>query len=933
MRYVSLKNTGWIPALALALSLSSCSLKSNGQPQTLTIALPGGHFSLMDKLTDWMNLAWAGTTTAATLDTDPATLSDFDCLGVNVSGPGINLDPNVTCSDPTDAPAIFGGFVPNGSSSIDLLVPAGPGRKITIFGVKSLVGCPNLHDLISNSAFQFNGNIGHFYTIGNAQQDIFDDSTATITASYNSASPIRTFNNCNREGEVGGTHLWGVYAGTGTGGVAATKTVGTTTYIGGSFDYVGPTTQSGAILSQTTGAPVATANSPAHISGTVRCAVKDGLGGFYVGGNFSHVESIDYSTTHAVAIHVRADGSFDSSFVLTADSSSANVYACAFDGTYLYLGGDFASLKITSSVTTGPLAAIGVSDQSIHAMGTGLTQTTPVVYALDFDSVTSRVYAGGLFNFNTTHKNAAAFDATTLSLIGTWTPDPDNNVYAIMGDSTAVYLAGTFSNVNVTATSTARSYLAKVNASNGGVASWDAGLTGPAVAITKDATYIYVEARTATPNTPNIYRIDPTLATATSIFSTASSADGISAIAFSTDKTLLYVGGKFQYGPQRNLVAIQNPSSSPVVSSGFIANSNTGAFVNAIAPDALGKIFVGGTFPSIGGVVRNNLAALDLNSGQATTWNPTPAATIGPVSSMDSDGSYIYAGYQANTPALAPPGVLKIITGASASDAGNWQKTTSNYSTDIVNTVTLNGGYLYVGGTFTQLDSTNSLTGAARMDLAGNVDGTWNPIFNGGSSSATIRQILVNNGTVYLGGGMSQIGAVSTYGIAAVKTTDASVATGWGNPGLINTIWSMVFDPSGQYIIAGTISSGPTADLHLINPSTGADVTGAWLPNTSSIGIPHKLVVSGNTLYVAGDSKGASYSGVLAFDFPSAASIPTFQANIQNGNSVSSLELTSQGLMILGGNFQQVNVNPADGTGGKMSPGIGAFNAASGALY
>src|SRR5206468_2478021 len=111
----------------------------------------------------WITEAWAGTTTSLTLNTAPSALSDFDCFAVNVTGDGIAPDPRVSCTD-GDGPAILGGFVPAGESSIDLDVPSGPARTIKVMGVRSLAGCPSVSGMLDGGAIKFNGNIGHFYT-------------------------------------------------------------------------------------------------------------------------------------------------------------------------------------------------------------------------------------------------------------------------------------------------------------------------------------------------------------------------------------------------------------------------------------------------------------------------------------------------------------------------------------------------------------------------------------------------------------------------------------------------------------------------------------------------------------------------------------------------------------------------------------------------
>src|SRR6476660_6974165 len=52
-------------------------------------------------------------------------------------------------------------------------------------------------------------------------------------------------------------------------------------YIGGDFGFVGPDTGGGAVIAPATGAP---AEPLLKINGTVRAAVSDGEGGYFIGG-------------------------------------------------------------------------------------------------------------------------------------------------------------------------------------------------------------------------------------------------------------------------------------------------------------------------------------------------------------------------------------------------------------------------------------------------------------------------------------------------------------------------------------------------------------------------------------------------------------------------------------------------------------------------
>ncbi len=919
MRYVSLKRIKSLavcPAL-LALTLSSCALNSNGESHAVSVSLPGARISFMQKmenLTDWISLAWASATTATTLNTDPSSLSEFDCFAVNVTGPGIDPDPRVSCTDPGDAPAILGGFVPYGNSSIDLMVPAGPSRNIKIFGVKSLVGCPQLQDMLNGGAIQFNGNIGHMYEVGGATHDIFNDDSVTINVTYNSSSPNRVFSHCTRTGEGGTTetsmHLWSAYAGTGPATVNATKTMDKNLYIGGTFDYVGPTTMRGTVISRSTGDLLN--SSAAHIGGSqVNCATPDGLGGFYVGGYFSMVESTNVSNL----VHVRADGSFDATF--TAGTNST-VSACAFDGTNLYIGGSFTQVTLSDgNHAVNGLAAIKVSDQSFQAFTT--TVGTGGVSALALDKVNQRLYVGG--SFTTPHNYAAAYNTSTLSYVSAWNPNPSNPVTAIGLSATKAYLGGSFSTVN---TSTSRSKIAEVDLTTGTATTWNpTGLNYSINSIAVGSAYVYISVSTSPTTVQKINLSDSTVST---IFTTGTG-EYVNTLALveGTVSSLdeLYVGGKFLASGHQNLLSILDPSNTATVRPTFVANSNKNTQVYTITPNAIGQLFVGGSFDSIGGSIRRNLAALDLTTGETAAWDPGLTTSQGAVTALESDGTSLYAAYDTNGSSAA--GVLKYTSSVNASA---WEVLTS--STEHIYTLKWNNGELYVAGQFAHLGG-QTHSNLARLNSAGAVD-TWNPTFTG--STPYVRSILVNadGSRIYAAGSFTGITSTTSAGLVAIDGTSGAVATGWTNPGYSSGVSAIAFAPSGNLIVAG--AGGTT--LTIVNPNTGANIAWASAPSLSSAlsGI-NNLTVLGNTLLIGGSASSAGGAAV-AFDLSSQQIMTGWLANIGNsGEAVNSFELlgtSTSGLLFIGGNFRQVNFNnPLPG--GKMTWGIGAFDLTNGMLY
>src|SRR5918994_1486498 len=120
--------------------------------------------------------------------------------------------------------------------------------------------------------------------------------------------------------------------------------VGTRTYLGGSFSWAGPFTGSGVVVGDSDGRRI---GATPRINGPVRAAVADGVGGWYVGGEFTFVNG----QPRASIAHLLASGA------VTAWNPGADgtVLSLAVGGNKVYAGGSFATV---GGQARGNLAAV-----------------------------------------------------------------------------------------------------------------------------------------------------------------------------------------------------------------------------------------------------------------------------------------------------------------------------------------------------------------------------------------------------------------------------------------------------------------------------------------------------------------------------------------------------------------------------------------------
>jgi hypothetical protein len=168
-----------------------------------------------------------------------------------------------------------------------------------------------------------------------------------------------------------------------------------------------------------------------------------------------------------------------------------------------------------------------------------------------------------------------------------------------------------------------------------------------------------------------------------------------------------------------------------------------------------------------------------------------------------------------------------------------------------VHEVKTGGGYLYIAGKFTEVDSV-ARARVARFDLrTGELDTAWQP-----KPSATVYSIEPAGSTVYLGGTFSSVGGFAQPALAAVNAGDGKPVTSF-TPSVTEGAVRDLQSGHGRLYVAGSFSvmggEKKYGKLGAVNLATGA-VDPSFVSKVYVL--TREVVVTGDRVYAALDGRG-----------------------------------------------------------------------------
>ncbi len=325
----------------------------------------------------------------------------------------------------------------------------------------------------------------------------------------------------------------------------------------------------------------------------------------------------------------------------------------------------------------------------------------------------------------------------------------------------------------------------------------------------------------------------------------------------------LYIGGSFtqvfepngQAAPRNNLAAIE-------LATGAVTAWNPdvgGGAVEAMTLSRDGRaLYIGGSFTTVGGVARNNLAVIDTttDTNNVGDWDPDPDGPVNALA-LSQDGLGVYVGgaftaFQGGAVSRAYLASVHALTG----DVNPWFTGVD----DVVHTLlpSASGTTLFIGGRFTMAGGL-ARPRLAELELSSGQGTAWNPAPDG-----IVRALVQDGDLLYVGGGFTAVdgGAPGSRNyLAALDTTataPGSMDTGWDG-GLDGPVHAMAlsYDRAILYIggafanVNGTLPRSRLAAL--MTGAGGANAT-AWDPGAAGPSVNSLMMNAAATkLYVGGD--------------------------------------------------------------------------------
>ncbi len=272
------------------------------------------------------------------------------------------------------------------------------------------------------------------------------------------------------------------------------------------------------------------------------------------------------------------------------------------------------------------------------------------------------------------------------------------------------------------------------------------------------------------------------------------------------------------------------------VNVGFNPNVNGEVLSVAVQPD--GKIIVGGTFTTVGGLTRNRLARLNADGSLDFGFNPNVSSTVN-CTAIQPDGKILVGGNYTSIGGTTRRNIARLHSDGTLDIAFNPN------ADSIVNSIAVQqDSKIVIAGWF------NNVGGVTRNECARlNADGTVDPAFNPDANQAIFACVTQADGKTLIGGQFSTLGGISRNGMGRYNT-DGTVDSTF-NRTTTGYVDCIAVQPDGKIIIGVGINgyvfrlnANGSADSSFLGNANGS-VSSAVIQSDGKIVIGGQFTIVG----------------------------------------------------------------------------------------
>ncbi len=272
---------------------------------------------------------------------------------------------------------------------------------------------------------------------------------------------------------------------------------------------------------------------------------------------------------------------------------------------------------------------------------------------------------------------------------------------------------------------------------------------------------------------------------------------GVSAVAVQSDGKIV-IGGSFSTvnGISRNNIARLNSDGS--LDEDFDPGYGASSYVYAVAVQSDGTILIGGGFSTFNSISRNRIARLNSNGSLDMTFDPGSGANSYVYSIvLQPDGNVLIGGTFSSVNGMSRYGIARLNANGSLDvtfDPGKG----ANY--DVYEAVLQSDGKVIIVGKFTTVNSI-SRNRIARLNSNGFLDMSFDPGI--GTNDDIVSAAVQSDGKILIGGKFTTFNNVTVPKIARLNA-DGSLDTSFDpKSGANDDIWSNVIVQSDGKILIG----------------------------------------------------------------------------------------------------------------------------------